>query len=298
MIVLTHSDIMNYLRCRRMFNYSVVRDHTAPEVMTGPLALGTRVHAAIEQFHRTGQDPVDAHADLAEAARVEIRRKGDPPTWLSDQLEDDLLVGTNCTMAYRRWVDDTDPYKGWTVAGIEEMVEMPLLGGRVLLRGKIDLALVDGDGYWMIEDEKTLSPTRVDAALNHVLRSFQHGVYDIALETQRKVTVIKARYIHMKKVKDLSRTKEPVIVSDVPVVRRTSALTLQYVERIAQEILDLMDLGDEMGWYPNPQDSCSWCTYRTPCLLAQDGRGAEEHLLRDKFHHGQRLARYGPNGGY
>ncbi len=288
-IILTHSDLTNYLRCRRQFKWSVVDDWTKPDASVGPLALGTRVHAAIEAFHLTGEDPVDAHTALVLKARA---KEDSAPDWVRKQLEDDILVGMNCVMAYRQWVLDEDPYGKWRRIGIEQTVETELLGGRVLLRGKLDLLLQDPDtGVLLLEDYKTMAATRTEAAQNHVLRTYQHKVYAHTLENEGH-TVGGARYIHLKKVKSLSRTTNPVIVSDVPAMRRTSRVAVAYLEQICSEILGLMAAEEETGWYPHPQDSCSWCIYRNPCLLADEGRGAEKIALADQFQHGTRLSRY------
>lgn len=285
-MIITHSDIVSFLRCRRLFKWSVLDDWNPPEPKVGPLMLGTRVHAAIEEFHRNGVDPVSAHTALAQQARADVVDDAD---WVRKQLEDDILIGTNCVMAYRRWLD-TNPYDGWTVAGVEVPVEVPMLNGTVTLRGRIDLLAVNDDLY-MIEDVKTVAPTRVESAMNHVLRTYQHAVYAYALEQSRGATVIRSRYIHLRKVKDLSRTAEPVIVTDVPVVRRTTAQSMEYIERILLEISALSGKNEDDVWYPYPQDSCAWCAYRIPCLLATDGVDASR-LLAEKFQHGIRLARY------
>jgi len=628
-LVLTHSDIQNFLRCRRLFKFSVVDDWSLPEPDTSALSLGTRVHAAVELFHRDGLDPVDAHTAMAQDARA---RTENAPQFIKDQLEVDILVGTNCAMAYRRWLFNEDPYKNWEIIGIERAVETPMLGGKVILRGKIDLllkgtgpndgqimlddlkglsldtpiptpdgwttmgavregdtvfdmdgkpcrvtaksaakqigtyivkfndgsevvcdpehywmvrsghpvpgkgigeiplvarsieeirktlirggqkhhrvpvagpldlpeadlpvdpyllgcwlgdghaysgnitksdsffdhlerqgyalnmrkpdkrrphvvacspvgltaalnaagllqnkhipdiylrgsyqqrlallrGLMDTDGTWnqrrgtcvmtgtdkalmmqvhalmvtlglkphlgphraegfglvveaypveisattlipflwpdkadrvtgasdmrvnvsarrvivsvepgpdvptacisvdspshtylcgenMIPTHNTVATTRVDAAQNYVLRSYQHAVYAHTLEAQDKIAVTKARYVHLKKVRDLSRTPEPVIVTNVPVLRRTTATSMAYIERILVEMEALIRKNQPETWYPYPQDACGWCPYRNPCLLATEGRGAENRALADKFVHGQRLARY------
>jgi hypothetical protein len=291
-LILTHSDLMNFMRCRRLFNYSVVRDFSLPEPDTGALALGSRVHAAVELYHRDGLDPVDAHTSLAQDARA---RTENAPQFVKDQLETDILVGTNCTMAYRRWIFNEDPYKDWQVIGIERMVETPMLSGRVILRGKIDLLLGGtgpNAGQVLLDDLKTVAPTRIDAAQNYVLRSYQHAIYAHTLQAQDNITVTKARYVHVKKVRDLSRVPEPVIVSVVPVLRRTTATSMGYIERVLTEMEALIRKDQPETWYPYPQDACAWCSYRNPCLLATEGRGAEDRALADKYVHGQRLARY------
>lgn len=291
-IILTHSDLQSFMRCRRLFKWSVVDDWTLPEPDTGALSLGSRVHAAVEGFHNTGEDPVDVHVRLAQEARA---RTENAPQFIKDQLEVDILVGTNCAMAYRRWIANENPYKDWKVIGVERMVETPMLNGRVILRGMIDL-LLEGtgpnEGQVLLDDLKTVSTTRVEAAQNHVLRTYQHAIYASTLEAQDKIIVTKARYVHLKKVRDLSRATDPVIVTTVPVMRRTTKTAMEYVERILAEMEALIRKDVPSGWYPYPADSCSWCDYRNPCLLATEGRGAEDRALADKFQHGRRLARY------
>lgn len=291
-LVLTHSDLMAFMRCRRLFKWSVVDDWSLPEPDHGARSLGSRFHAAIELHHRDGLDPVDAHTKLAEEARA---RNANAPQFIIDQLEVDILVGTNLCMAYRRWLQGERPYRDWNIIGVERVVETPMLNGRVLLRGKIDL-LLEGTGpnagQIMLDDLKSVAPTRIDAAQNHVLRSYQHAIYASTLEKQDKITVTKARYVHVKKVRDLSRTTDPVIVSVVPVLRRTTATSMQYIERVLTEMAALIQKDQPETWYPHPTDSCSWCDYRTPCLLATEGRGSEQQALADKYQHGKRLARY------
>jgi CRISPR/Cas system-associated exonuclease Cas4 (RecB family) len=251
------------------------------------------VHAAVEGYHRYGTDPVDVHTELAQEARA---RTENAPQFVKDNLEVDILVGTNCCMAYRRWMYTEDPYKDWEIIGIERTVETPLLDGRVILRGKIDLLLKGtgpNEGQILLDDLKTVASTRVDAAQNHVLRTYQHAVYASTLEAQDGIAVTKARYVHLKKVRDLSRAAEPVIVTTVPVMRRTTKTSMEYVTRILAEMEVLIQKDVPSSWYPYPQDSCSWCDYRNPCLLATEGRGAEGRALADKYQHGKRLARYG-----
>lgn len=291
-LILTHSDVMNFLRCRRLFKYSVVDDFSLPDADTGALSLGSRVHAAVELYHRDGMDPVDAHTSLAQEARV---RTENAPQFVRDQLEVDILVGTNCAMAYRRWMYTENPYADWEVIGIERTVETPMLNGRVILRGKIDLLLKGtgkNAGQILLDDLKTVAPTRIDAAQNHALRSYQHAIYASTLQAQDGIEVTKARYVHLKKVRDLSRVPEPVVVTPVPVLRRTTAVSMDFIERMLVEMEALIRKDSPELWYPYPQDSCSWCDYRNPCLLATEGRGVESRALADKYQHGIRLNRY------
>jgi len=157
-LILTHSDISTFLRCRRTFKWSVVDDWNTPDALTGALALGTRVHQAVEMFHTDGIDPVDAHEMLANDDRAKAAATGND--WVEIDLEKDLEYGTNCVIAYRQWLDDTDPYRNLEVVGVERVVDYPLFDGEVIVQGKIDLLLRDTDsGDYKIEDLKGLALT-------------------------------------------------------------------------------------------------------------------------------------------
>jgi len=289
-LILTHSDISTFLRCRRTFKWSVVDDWNTPDALTGALALGTRVHQAVEMFHTDGIDPVDAHEMLANDDRAKAAATGND--WVEIDLEKDLEYGTNCVIAYRQWLDDTDPYRNLEVVGVERVVDYPLFDGEVIVQGKIDLLLRDTDsGDYKIEDLKTVAPSRISAALNFATRTYQHHVYGTAL-LDAGFSVRSARYVYLKKVKLLARTADPVQAVDVPVFTRTNHSAQQHLERIVSEIRSAIAEGDS-AFYPTPQDACSWCAYNLPCSVADDGRGTEADVLAEKFQHSARLLRYG-----
>src|SRR5690606_40430293 len=78
--IFTHSDISNFLTCRRKWYYDYVLDYRPPEPLTGPLALGSRVHAALEAYYKgETTDPV-AWIDTKgkdEIGRASCRERGE-----------------------------------------------------------------------------------------------------------------------------------------------------------------------------------------------------------------------------
>ena len=66
MITLSHSDISNYLQCKRKWNWSYLLDYSEPDKLTGALAIGSRVHAAIEAVSNA-VDSTAIFADYNEA---------------------------------------------------------------------------------------------------------------------------------------------------------------------------------------------------------------------------------------
>lgn len=156
-IIITHSDLSMFLMCRRRWGWSYVQDFQKPESLVGPLALGSRVHASIEEHYRDGTDPVAVHAELARAAVDEAEAAGLPP-WTLDQLYEDIIVGRNCVVAHQDWLEKTGEDSMYEVYAVEDTIEAPILGGRVVLRGKTDVIFRHiEDGRLYVNDLKGLA---------------------------------------------------------------------------------------------------------------------------------------------
>ena len=112
-MVITHSEIHMFLTCRRKWEYYSLQDYSKPEKFDGPLALGSRVHAALEQFYRDGVDPVEVHDTLALQAVKDAEASG---LSFFDQLYDDIVVGRNCVKAHQQWLEDTGADSNFEVA--------------------------------------------------------------------------------------------------------------------------------------------------------------------------------------
>lgn len=295
-VIITHSDIQNFLTCRRKWLYDYVLDFRPPEKTTGPLALGTRVHAALEAYY-SGQtdDPVAwiTKKGLEDMAALEMSDNLMP--WDLSNMAKDMVIGENCMVAYMEWLEETNADANYRTVSVEEKVEVPILGGRAILRGKVDLLQEDvSNGLFCVNDFKTYA--RDDGLREQLERAYQHWCYLIgmqALYPERNVEC--ARYTMLRKVEKFPKTLTAPLIQqfNVPATRRNLKTKTAQIERIALEMINLRDKTDPAIFYPTPGKHCNWCDYRQPCEIADESQEASLQLLRNgKYVSGTRYARY------
>lgn len=301
-VIITHSDIQNYLSCRRRWYYDYVLDYRPPEKLTGHLALGTRVHAALEAYYKGDTD--DPVAWIDQKGRDDLKAldyNSDAKPWDYDQMYKDMVVGRNCVTAYMDWLKDTNADSNYRVISVEEHVEVPILEGRAILRGKVDLLKEDvTNGLLCTDDFKTFA--RDDNLRDRLERSYQHWCYLIGMQYNYPDRIVEcSQYTMIKKVNRLPSTrsdKDPLVRRfTVPATRRSLAAKTAQIERIASEMIHLRGQDDPAVFYPEPGEQCKWCSYRSPCDLADESVEASIALLSSgKYVQGRRYDRYG-NGG-
>ncbi len=298
-VIVTHSDILNFLTCRRKWGYDYVRDFRPKEKLTGPLALGTRVHAALEAFYSgVTDDPVEWIKQKGKADLAILEMDDDSKPWDLDDMYVDMITGKNCLISYMEWLAETGADDNLRTVSTEEKVEVPILGGRALLRGKVDLLQEDiSSGLLCVNDFKTYS--RDDGLREQLERSYQHWCYLIgmqALYPERNVEC--ARYTVIRKVKKLPKTAPttPLVQRwTVPATRRNMVTKRAQIERIALEMINLRDKTDPSVFYPAPGKHCAWCPYKAPCEIADESQEASLALLANgRYVSGTRYSRYEP----
>jgi hypothetical protein len=214
-VIITHSDLSRFLTCRRQWHFDYILDFRPPEKATGPLALGTRVHAALEAYYKGLTDDPVAWIDQKgkdDLAALDYNDNAKP--WDFDQMYEDMIVGRNCIKLYMEWLAETGADDNYRTVAVEEKVEVPILGGRAILRGKVDLLKEDiSSGLLCADDFKTTADW--GGGLREQLeRSFQHWCYLIGLQycyPERNVEC--AQYTVLRKVKKIPTTppKSPLI---------------------------------------------------------------------------------------
>lgn len=295
MIVISHSDAALFLKCRRAFLFSWVWNFNPPEKLTGPLALGTRVHAALEAWYADGDDPLLKHDWLVREDVTKLE-DGGAPEWELKQMYADAIVGRNCVVAYMEWLTDTGADQGLTPIGVEQKLEAPLLDGAVMLRAKLDLLFQRDDGALIGADFKTtgFELGRVRAELE---RSYQLPWYDLVLRLSKPDSWISAgEYRIMKKVSRRQRGAPQIECFSLPGLIKRRPITRQNIEGICLDIVNFLEtVGDNINHkaYPSPADYCGWCDYRAPCLVASEDTAAANEMLLSQFGT-DRHARYNP----
>lgn len=296
-IIITHSDIKNFLECRRKWFYDYVLDFRAPEKLTGPLALGTRVHEALEAYYSGATtDPVAWINQKGKDDLAALEVNNDAKPWDLDQMYKDMIIGRNAIISYMEWLTETNADANYRVVSTEEKVEVPILDGRAILRGKVDVLQEDvASGLYCVNDFKTYA--RDDGLREQFERSYQHWCYILAMAhnyPDRNVEC--ARYTIIRKVKKIPAVppNSPLVQQfTVPATRRSLQTKKAQIERIAFEMLALRDKTDPAVFYPSPGKHCMWCDYRLPCGLADEvPESAVALLSSDKYTQGTRYARY------
>jgi hypothetical protein len=297
-VIITHSDLSRFLTCRRQWHYDYVLDFRPPEKLTGPLALGTRVHAALEAFYIGETDDPVAWIDQKgkdDLAALDYDDNAKP--WDYDQMYEDMIVGRNCVKLYMEWLAETGADDNYRTVSVEEKVEVPILDGRAILRGKVDLLQEDTvSGLLCSNDFKTTADWGGDLQ-GQLIRSYQHWCYLIALQhvyPERNVEC--AQYTVLRKVKKIptSPPKSPLISRfTVPSTRRALGTKKAQIERIALEMINLRDKEDQAVFYPSPGRHCGWCSYKAPCDIQDEtSEGALALLRGGNYVSGTRYDRY------
>jgi len=105
-----------------------------------------------------------------------------------------------------------------------------------------------------------------------------------------------AHYTVLYKVKVPARAKHPMVERiRTPATMSQAANKLAQIENIVSDMLDMMEKREALGSniaYPIPGDSCRWCSFRTPCLIADDNPLGARAMLDNEFQRGGRHARY------
>jgi hypothetical protein len=247
------------------------------------------VHRALDHYYSARLDPIEFHDRLG-AEDADWMGATDQPSYALDELYSDIVIGRMMLTRYFEWIEDTGADSLWEIVSTEETIEAPILDGRVILRGKIDLKVRGLDtGFLLLNDWKTVG--RWDAGQRASLeRSFQHHVY---MAIQDLLTpddpVVEAWYTVLKKVKT-RRPKGPVIERfKVPGTLRTAPRKRAQIEHIVWQMLRAIE---ERANYPSPGLVCNWCDYRMPCELQDENPVAAEEYIETKLFVGGKHSRY------
>lgn len=295
-IVVTHSDIKNFLTCKRLWYWSYVSDYKKPERLVGALATGTRVHASIEHYYKTGEDPIAEHDRLAAADIATLEAEG--AGWELDDLYDDIIIGRNCVRAHQEWLAKDGADGQYEVVSVERTIEAEFIPG-VILRCKADVLFRDIDtGFLVVNDLKT-DGSWTGGTREVLERSWQAPTYDIITGLAYPDEIIGgAHYTVMKKMKRPERSTKPLVERwPVPGLVRGRPARRALLEQICRDMLETMERVEAEGTrhaYPSPNPSCRWCEFKNPCDLVDESPLGARAMLDDQYIRGGRHARYDP----
>jgi hypothetical protein len=283
-IRLSNSELQTFKDCRRKWWLTYYR-RLQPKYkdMTGALAFGSRIHAALDAHYAENRPLITAHAELVEADRQLLLADFQD----THQLEQEAEMGRIMLEGYEQWVEENGIDAELEVISTEEQIIAPLFNGEVELQGKLDMRVRrKADGVRMFRDFKTVGGSLSDFA-NLAPMNEQVLTY-MLLESTKKDEAERSEggiFTMLKKVKRTANARPPFY--DQIEVRHNIFTMRSFWNRIHGTIADLMnvrkalDTGAEPSYvaYPRPTRDCKWkCQFFAICPMFDDGSAAEQAL--------------------
>lgn len=281
---ISNSEIQTYKDCRRKWWFQYYRRLQPKERQyTGALALGSRIHEALDQYYSTGKPLLDVHAELVNQEKEELL------TDFKDvaELEKEAELGHIMLAGYLDWVEENGIDAELEMVSTEEKIVMPMFNGDVELQGKIDMRVRrKGDGVRMFRDFKTVGGSLSDfanlAPMNEQIMTYMLLEQSKEGESERSEGGI---FTMLKKVRRTANARPPFY--DQFEVRHNVFTLRSFWDRIHGTVADMMrtrqalDEGESPSFhaYPSPSRDCKWkCPFFTVCTLVDDGSAAEQAL--------------------
>lgn len=281
---LSNSELQTFKDCRRRWWLSYYRRlKPRSQDMTGALAFGTRIHAALDAHYAQGVPLLKAHADLVEADKSlllqDFRDVG--------ALETEAEMGRIMLEGYEQWVSEEGIDAELEMISTEETIIAPLFGGEVELQGKLDMRVRrKADGVRMFRDFKTvggsLSEFSSMAHMNEQVMTYMLLESTKVDESERSDGGI---FTLLKKVRRTAAAKPPFY--EHVEVRHNIFTMRSFWNRIHGTISDLMrvrtalDSGENPAYYAYPKSSrdCKWkCSFFAICPMFDDGSAVEQAI--------------------
>lgn len=299
---LSNSEIQTFKDCRRRWWLTYYRRMQPKQKdYTGALALGSRVHAALDQYYSQGVPLLKAYKDLVEQDRITLEADWRDTSTLDSEAE----LGRIMLEGYLQWVEDEGIDAELEMVSTEETIIAPLFNGEVELQGKLDMRVRRKiDGVRMFRDFKTVGGSLTDfanlAPMNEQILTYMLLESTKVDEEHRSEGGI---FTMLKKVKRTANARPPFY--DQIEVRHNIFTLRSFWNRIHGVIADLMrvrkalDDGENHAYvaYPSPTRDCKWkCQFFSICTMFDDGSSAEQ-ALSEMFEETDPYAYYGSEKG-
>lgn len=301
-IRLSNSEIQTFKDCRRRWWLTYYRRmQPKNKDFTGALALGSRVHEALDQYYSQGVPLLKAHADLVTKDRALLEADWRDTSALDTEAE----LGRIMLEGYLQWVEENGIDSELEMISTEETIIAPLFNGEVELQGKIDMRVRRKiDGVRMFRDFKTVGGSLSDfanlAPMNEQIMTYMLLESTKENEDNRSEGGI---FTMLKKVKRTANARPPFY--DQIEVRHNIFTLRSFWNRIHGVITDMMrvrkalDEGESHSLvaYPSPTRDCKWkCQFFSICTMFDDGSSAEQ-ALTEMFEEADPYAYYGSEKG-
>lgn len=285
---ISNSEIQTFKDCRRRWWLTYYR-RLKPKLQdfTGALALGSRIHEALDIYYSKGVPLLDAHAELvAKDMKILTDEYRD-----TSSLETEAELGRVMLEGYLEWVEMNGIDAELEMISTEEIIERPMLEGKVILQGKIDMRVRRKiDGARMFRDFKTVGGSFSDfGSMAHMNEQVKTYMILEEAQNQEGERADGAIFTMLRKVKRGAYAKPPFY--DQIEVRHNRFTLRAFLEQLEGVLTDMMDVREALDAgeshnkhvYPKPSRDCKWkCQFFAICPLFDDGSAAEA-ALSDAF---------------
>lgn len=287
-IRISNSEIQTFKDCRRRWWFTYYR-RLQPKMQdfTGALALGSRIHEALDRYYSTGQPLLEAHSDLV---KEDLKKMNDEFRDTST-LETEAELGRVMLEGYLEWVEMEGIDAELEMISTEEIIERPMMDGKVTLQGKIDMRVRRKiDGVRMFRDFKTVGGSFADfgsqAQMNEQILTYMTLEEAQNTEGERSEGGI---FTMLRKVKRGAYAKPPFY--DQIEVRHNQFTLRSFFQRLEGTLEDILRVREALDAgeshykhaYPRPTRDCKWkCQFFAICPLVDDGSAAEA-AISDAF---------------
>ena len=281
----SNSEIQTFQECRRKWWLSYYRRlKPRQERITGPLALGSRVHEALDVHYSTGKDLLEAYNDILAEEKYQAEIRG---IW-ADDVNSEGELGRIMLEGYLQWSAEEGIDADLDMISTEEIISMPLLDGKVILQGKLDMRVRrKSDGVRMFRDFKTVGTT-FDQYMRTAHLNEQILTYMLLEQYQNKNPEERSEggiFTLLRKVKRSANAKPPFYaqheVGHNVFDLRSFWLALHGVLNDLMSVKDTLDQGGDPRQYAyrHVTNDCTWkCQFFSICGMFDDGSPVEEAI--------------------
>ena len=126
-IKISNSEVQTYKDCKRKWWLSYYRRlQPKTQQMTGALALGSRIHQALDDYYSKGIPLLEAHSILVATDRKALEDSFRDTYDLDSEAE----LGRIMLEGYLQWVEENGIDSELEMISTEEIISMPMNGGR------------------------------------------------------------------------------------------------------------------------------------------------------------------------
>lgn len=246
---------------------------------TGPLALGSRVHDALDK-HYKGEGPlVEVYNALVEGDKLAAMSAGAN----IETYENEAELGRIMLEGFDQWREETGLDSDLEVVSTEEMLSAPMVDGRVSLIAKIDMRVRrKSDGVRLFRDWKTSANFADFTKTAHMNEQLLTYMLIEQLQVEEKNRCAGGMFTLLKKVKRTGSARPPFF--DQIEVRHNVFALRSFWARLHGTLTDMLSVRDQLDQgadhhavaYPRPSRDCSWsCDFYAICPLFDDGSAVE-----------------------